>query len=245
MKFSGDLSRFERARIEVTLRGDRLQRGPYEMKNLSVAAEWVNQTLNINQCEWPDHAGAFAGRASWSRETKEADFQARSTLDAKRFLEAFGFGQLLADATLTSPPLLELSGSANFGETPPRLSVIGRAAAENFTYKTVPLLKLTGDFSWDGERAMLRDLRVRHESGELSGDLLHAPMIFASISKAQSIRSCCARLRHPSSAVSSANGNGAGRRRCVSLCADRAGIPKRGRVRERWRFSARVFAAFG
>ncbi len=175
VKFSGDLSQFETARAEATLRGDRLQRGSYEMKDLTVAAEWTNQTLNITQCEWIDNAGSFSGRTSWSRETKVAEFQAHSTLDVKQFLGAFGFEQLLADLSLSSPPLIELSGSGNFAETAPRLSVIGRTVVENFAYKAVPFLKLTGDFSWDGERGMLRGLRLRHESGELTADLLEAP----------------------------------------------------------------------
>jgi len=178
VKFSGDLSQFETARAEATLRGDRLQRGSYEMKNLALAAEWTNQTLNITQCEWTDNAGSFSGRTSWSRETKAADFQGRSTLDAKQFLQAFGFGQLLTDLALTSPPLIELSGSGNFAEATPRISVIGRAVVENFAYKAVPFLKLTGDFSWDGERGMLRGLRLRHESGELTAELLEAPNDF-------------------------------------------------------------------
>ncbi|MEY2558084.1 MAG: hypothetical protein QOE34_1509 [Verrucomicrobiota bacterium] len=176
IKFSGDLSKFETARADATLRGDRLQRGSYEMKNLSVAAEWTNQTLSINHCEWSDSAGNLSGRASWSRETKIADFQARSTLDAKQFLDAFGFGALVTDLSLTTPPLLELSGSYDFSTA--RASLIGRAALDNFTYKTVPLLKLTGDFSWDGGRGMLRNFRVRHESGELTADLLEAPNDF-------------------------------------------------------------------
>ena len=178
LKFSGDLSRFETARAEATLRAERVQRGSYEMKNLAVAAEWTNQTLNVTRCEWIDNAGSFSGRTSWSRETKAADFQARSTLNAKQFLEAFGFGQMLTDLTLTSPPLIELSGSANSAGTAPRVSVIGRAVVENFTYKAVPFLKLAGDFSWDGERGMLRGLRLRHESGELTADLLDAPNDF-------------------------------------------------------------------
>ena len=175
VKFSGDLSQFETARAEATLRCDRAQRGPYEMKSLAVAADWTNQTLNIKQCEWADHAGSFSGRTSWSRETKAADFQARSTLDAKQLLEAFGFGQLLTDLVLSSPPVIELSGSGNFAEATPRVSVIGSAVLENFTYKTAPFLKMAGDFSWNGERGMLRGLRLRHESGELTADLLEAP----------------------------------------------------------------------
>jgi hypothetical protein len=178
VKFSGDLSRFETARAEATLRGDHLQRGSYEMKNLIATAEWTNQTLNITRCEWTDNAGSFSGRTSWTRETSAADFQARSTLNAKQFLEAFGFGRLLTDFTLTSPPLIELSGSGNFAGGAPRVSVIGHAEMENFTYKTVPFLKLAGDFSWDGERGMLRGIRLRHESGELTADLLQAPNDF-------------------------------------------------------------------
>ena len=34
------------------------------------------------------------------------------------------------------------------------------------------------DFSWDGKRALLRDVRVRHQSGELSADLFDAPKDF-------------------------------------------------------------------
>lgn len=175
VKFSGDLSQFETAHAEATLSGARLFRGSYEMKNFSLAAEWVNETLSIKQCQWTDPAGSFSGRASWGRETKIADFQGRSTLDAKQFLGAFGFGELLADVAFNSPPLFELSGSGNFSEAAPRISLIGRVAAEDFSYRKVPFLKLTGDFSWDGERAMVRDLRLRHESGEVTADLLDAP----------------------------------------------------------------------
>ena len=32
VKFSGDLSQFENARVEATLRGERMQRGNYEMQ---------------------------------------------------------------------------------------------------------------------------------------------------------------------------------------------------------------------
>ena len=178
IKFSGDLSQFETVHAEATLKGDRLRRGDYEMAGLSLTAEWANQTLHINQCTWTDSAGTFSGRVTWSRETGAAEFQGRSTLDAKRFLDAVGFPQLLADVTLNSPPLLELSGAADFAGDKPKISVIGRVAVERFSYKTVPFLNLAADFSWDGERGMIRELRLRHESGELRGNLLDAPNDF-------------------------------------------------------------------
>src|ERR1051325_9551717 len=156
VKFSGDLSRFETARAEAILHAEHLLRGGYEIKNLDAAAEWVNQTLNITRCEWNDNSGRFSGRISWSRETNTGDFQARSTVNFKQFLDAFGFGQILTDLSLTSSPLLELSGAGDFATRVPQLKLIGRTVIENFTYKTVPFLKFSGDFSWDGERTISR-----------------------------------------------------------------------------------------
>src|SRR5213596_2455059 len=81
LKFSGDLAEMEKARVETTLRGDRLQRGSYEMRDLSAAAEWRDGRLSVAQCEWSDLKGSFAGRADWNRETNTAKFQMRSSLD--------------------------------------------------------------------------------------------------------------------------------------------------------------------
>src|SRR5438552_1356594 len=178
VKFSGDLAQLEDARVEATLRGEQLQRGQYEIRDLSAAAEWADQRLNISRCEWKDHAGSFAGRATWSRQSNEAVFQARSTLDLEAFLDAFGLGRSLRDAAFYAPPLVEVSGSANFGDDRPQVKIIGRTAVGSFAYKTVPFADLSADFSWDGERALLRDLRLRHESGQLNANLFEAPNDF-------------------------------------------------------------------
>src|ERR1044071_9924828 len=47
LKFSGDVAELENARIEATLRGERLKRGSYEINNVSAAAEWNNQRLDV------------------------------------------------------------------------------------------------------------------------------------------------------------------------------------------------------
>ena len=178
LKFAGDLSQPELARVEATLRSGAVRRGGYEIGGLFAAAEWSEQTLNLRQCEWNDSAGRFAGRASWRRESNEAEFEARSSIDLKRFLEALGFGRMLADATFTSPPVVELSGAAKTGTEGLQLNAIGRIAVDNFSFKKVALSNASADFSWDGKRAMLRGLRVRHESGELIADLFDAPNDF-------------------------------------------------------------------
>src|SRR5213079_658280 len=96
IKFSGDVAEIEKARVEATLRGDRLQRGNYEMRDLSAVAEWNNQQLTIAHCEWSDDMGSLAARANWNVQGNSASFQTRSSLDLKAFLDAFGLGEPLA-----------------------------------------------------------------------------------------------------------------------------------------------------
>src|SRR5438034_7778266 len=170
VKFAGDISALEKARAQATLRGDRLQRGNYEIRNLSAVAEWNDQRLEVTHCEWSDGMGSFAGRAEWGRQSNSADFQVHSSLDLKAFLDALGLGGPLADVTLHSPPLVEISGSVNFGANRLRPDIIGHAAFGQVTYKTVPFSDFTADFSWDGERTLIRDLRIQHQTGQLRAD---------------------------------------------------------------------------
>ena len=175
LKFSGDIAELENARVEATLRGERLQRGSYEINNLSAAVEWNNHRLDIAHCEWSDGKGAFAGRGDWNRESNIAKFQIHSTLNLKAFLDAFGLGEPMADVEFHSPPLLEITGSINTGAEQFQPHMIGHAAFGQFTYKKVPFSELSADFSWDGERTLVKELRMRHQTGQLRADLFDAP----------------------------------------------------------------------
>ncbi len=178
VKFSGDLEQLEDAHVEATLQGQELRRGDYAIGDLFASAEWAEQSFNITRCEWRDNAGSFAARASWSRQTKAANFQARSTLDLKNFLDAFGLGQLLREMSFAASPSIETSGAANFAAERPQIKVIGRASVGAFTYKNVPFVELSGQFSWDGERTFLRNVRLRHQTGDVIAELFDAPKDF-------------------------------------------------------------------
>src|SRR5947207_3020240 len=178
VKFSGDVAEIEDARVEATLRGDLSQRGNYEMKNVSAAAEWRDQRLTITYCEWNDALGSFAGRANWSRQDNRADFQIRSSIDPKAFLGAFGLPGPFADVVFYSPPLVEISGSVNIGEDRLRPAIIGHLTLGKFAYKTMQFSDFMADFSWDGERVLLRDVLIGHQTGQLRADLFDAPNDF-------------------------------------------------------------------
>lgn len=178
IKFSGDVAELEKARVEATLRGDRLLRGSYEMRELSAVAEWNNQQLTIAHCEWSDDMGSFVGRANWNVRGSNASFQTRSSLDLKAFLDAFGLSEPFASIEFQAPPAIEVSGSVNFGSDRFRPKIIGHVAFGQFTYKKVPFSDLTAGFSWDGERTLVRDLRLRHQTGQIQADLFDAPADF-------------------------------------------------------------------
>ncbi len=178
LKFSGDIAELENARVEATLRGERLQRGSYEIDNLSAAAEWNNKRLDIAHCEWSDGTGTFAGRGNWNGESNTAKFQIHSTLNLKAFLDAFGVGEPVADVEFHSPPLFEMTGSINLASERFQPDIVGHAVFGQFAYKKVPFSELSADFSWDGERTLVRELRVRHQTGQLRADLFDAPHDF-------------------------------------------------------------------
>jgi hypothetical protein len=178
VKFSGDLAQMEHAHVEANLRGQNLRRGAYEIRAISAIGEWADRKLTIAQFNWTDTAGEFNARAAWDSQTRLADVQAQSSVNAKGALEALGFGKFVADATFATPPVIEFSGRANTAEPTPRLSGIGRIEIGSFTYQTIPFLGLSADYSLDGQRTMLRDVRVRHASGEVLADLLDAPNDF-------------------------------------------------------------------
>ena len=178
VKFNGDLAEMESARVEASLRGERIVRNNYEMRDLVVSAEWADQTLNLTRCEWKDATGICSAAGSWTRQGNHAAFQAESSIDAKSFLDAFGWGSSLAETTFATSPVLQLSGEATFSGARPELKVLGHARAANFTYRGIPLHDFQVAFSWNGEKTLLRDLQVQQESGRLTADVLDAPNDF-------------------------------------------------------------------
>lgn len=178
VKFSGDVAEMENGRIEATLQGDRMQRPGYEIKTLRVAAEWMNQRFTLTQLEWTDAWGVGAARASWSLPEKRGDFQLQSTTNLREAAAAFGFNKQVADLTFATPPQIDLSGSFNLAGETPRFSALGAVTCGDFSYKDIPFLGVSADFSWDGAHTMLRDVRLRHASGEVAADLLETPNDF-------------------------------------------------------------------
>src|SRR5438309_2963996 len=178
IKFSGDVAQLENARVEGTLQTGPWQRGNYQAQKLTMTGEFADQTLSLGQCELRDALGGFSASAIWRRPAVELQFQARSSLNLRALLESFGLSRLVSDITFLAPPHFEVSGTAKLGEGQPRWQAIAHAVLDRFAFKGIPFLSANAEFSWDGERTVVRDIHVRHQSGELVGRLLDAPNDF-------------------------------------------------------------------
>jgi len=178
IKFSGDLAELENAHVEATLRADKVRREKYELHGLLALAEFSGQVFSLTRCEWSDGAGSFTAAGSWSRAANQAKFQVRSNIDLKGLLEAFGFGKILTDFTFKTPPVLAASGSGDFREDRPQLKVIGNLSVPNLAYRAVTFSQLSANFSWDGERTLLRDIHLQNQGGQLRAEMLDAPHDF-------------------------------------------------------------------
>lgn len=175
IEFRGDLANLENAVVDVNLRANKAKRGEYEFQNLKASVEFRDQVLTITEARWNDQAGAFAANGSWSRQTNEARFEARSNIDLKGLLGAFDSAGALSDFAFEHPPMVTISGSTTFGESAPKVRVTGNISAPNLTYRSIPASQFNANFSWDGERLFVRDVRLQSQGGQLAAEMLNAP----------------------------------------------------------------------
>lgn len=178
LKFTGDVAQLENARVEGTFQAEEWQRGAYQMRRLRMVGEFADQTLTISQCDWQDRLGVLNAGAIWQRESGELELQARSTLDLRTLIHELGVAPVIADLNFAAPPRLDLSLHARLGEGAPQWQATGRLAFDRFFYKNIPFNNGRAEFAWDGARTMLRDVHVRHASGEFIAQLLDAPNDF-------------------------------------------------------------------
>ncbi len=175
VKFSGDLAAIEEARVEGSFRAEQIRRGQYLAQEVVLAGEYSEQRLNVTQCQWRDQLGQLAATASWRRSDGALQFQVRSGLNLRALLDSFGFGRAFDDFTFQAAPQLDLSGSAHLGDGQPTWQLLGHLTLGAFTYRTIPFTSADADVSWDGTRTLLREVHVRHRSGELTAEFFSAP----------------------------------------------------------------------
>ena len=149
------------------------------MRDLSAAAEWNNQQLNIAHCEWSDGKGSFAGRGELESGKQRRQIPDSQQSEFESFLRCFrrwradgGRGISVAAAGRN----FRLDKFWRNGRFKPNI-LDTLPLASSLTRKCHFLIS-PRIFRGTASRTLVRDLRVRHQTGQLRADLFDAPSDF-------------------------------------------------------------------
>jgi hypothetical protein len=174
LTFTGDLAEPEKIAVDLAVWGERIGRQGYLIQSLYLAATYRDGIVELKQLTATDSAGSLRANGSFRPATREAELNLRSGLDLQSLAAAFRLAPQLGEFVFYAAPELEIAARAKFAEKP-EWEVIGHAALKKFAYRSVIFDGLGLDYSWDGRRWSVRNVRLAHRSGEARGDLLQVP----------------------------------------------------------------------
>jgi hypothetical protein len=177
LRFSGNLAEPERVFIEATLWAEKLRRGNYLVENLYIDAGFRDGVVRLRQLAANDSGGSIRASGSFDLESREAALQLRSSLDLQALVRSFARVPEIEEAVFYTPPTIDLSARATFGETP-QFQIVGHFDQGKFAFKSVIFDAFKADLSWDGDRWSAIDVRLAHRTGEITGDVLALPADF-------------------------------------------------------------------
>ena len=183
LRLRGDLAQPSKLFAEAVFRsGPFTVDGTYRVERVQIAATLADGLVRIDPFTVQDTQGRLDVSASLSLESGEADLRMHSTLDWPELLRSLDLAPALGEITLYKPPVLELTGKANFRQPPAqpssfpgRLQLMGRLSVGRFAVRSLIFEEAGSDFSWEQGRWYLHNTRVRHKNGAFALNAMQGP----------------------------------------------------------------------
>ncbi len=172
--FSGDLAQPDKVSVALALWGERIRRKNYLLQSLYLAADLRDGAIDLKDLTARDAAGELHLTGLVEPAAKTAQLRVRSTLDTPALLRAFDAFPAPDDTVFFTPPTLDVRAVLSFGENP-AVQFLGHLELGRFACKSVIFESASADFSSDGARWTLRDVRIVQRTGEISGDVQQLP----------------------------------------------------------------------
>ena len=177
--FSGDLAQPDKIAVDFALWGEKIRRNNYLLRSLYVAGDFRDGAIDLRELTARDAVGELHLTGFIDPSAKTAQLRLRSTLASPALLRAFDALPLPDDTVFFTPPTIDARAELSFGETPAAL-VLGHVSVGKFACKSVIFESASADFSSDGTRWplprwTLRDFRLTHRTGAISGDVQQVP----------------------------------------------------------------------
>jgi hypothetical protein len=174
IRFSGDLAHPDTLLVEATGSAEEISFGPLQIEALTFDAVYRDGRVTLRQFDAQDRQGAVRIAGSYDLDAQGLELDVRSTLDLQPIAKVAGMFPQLQEVVFYEPPQFDLTLQVAFGDSPD-LRLVGRIATGRFGLRSVVFERLSADIVFDGERWAARHLHLVHQTGELTGDVMHLP----------------------------------------------------------------------
>lgn len=174
LRFSGDLAVPETVFVEAKLWAEQIRRGGAKFESLYLDLLYRDQQAAIRQLALTQGKGVMRISGHYDFPAKSCELDLHSNIDPQPLIKPFVTLAELDEFHFVRPPELEFSVNAAFGDSP-EMRVVGRVEVGGFRYRQVSFQGFRSDLVWDGERWAARNVKLSHQTGELSGDVMQVP----------------------------------------------------------------------
>jgi hypothetical protein len=177
IQFSGDLDASESVAASLRLEAGEAGVRGVALDSILLAAVWRDGALDLQDLALEDRLGRLHAVARWVPKAGTWEARLESTLDPLQLAAAAGHALPPDTLRFKIRPAVQLHAVGKGGpDASVRLTAAVEAAA--FSWKKEPFESLKAAGSWqrgDGSRWSVRELKLVHGQGALTGDVLCAP----------------------------------------------------------------------
>ena len=176
VQFTGDMGAPESVSASLGIQAEDATVHGYSLESLLLSAVWRSGALELEELALQDKAGRLHAVGRW---TPEGGYEVRveSTMDPVQIAAALGKPFPTEWLQFPQRPSLQLQlRGATFKAQD--LHATGTLGVAGFSIKKEPFERFNAAGSWETGRWSVREFRLVHKSGELSGDLMQVPEDF-------------------------------------------------------------------
>ena len=171
LQVKGSLDRPASIRTAISLNAPELMRTGYTMKDVDLSGELGNRSLTIDALSFSDGTGNLSLQAHYDLEDKTGGYDGTSSIQISNLLRNFLQDDSLSEIISPRPPELNARGKFSIHEDGLQLSAVGSLFCEHFSFLGIPFENINSEFSWQNGDIYLRNLVVKHQQGELTGEV--------------------------------------------------------------------------
>ncbi|MAT47300.1 MAG: hypothetical protein CMO35_07720 [Verrucomicrobiaceae bacterium] len=171
LEVKGSLNRPTSIRTAISLTAPELMRNGYIMKDVGLSGELGNRSLTIDTLSFSDDTGNLSLQAHYDLEDKTGGYDGSSSIQISDLLRNFFQDDSLSEIISPRPPEINARGKFSIHEDGLQLSAVGSLFCEHFSFLGIPFENINSEFSWQNGDIYLRNLTVKHQQGELTGEV--------------------------------------------------------------------------